>query len=121
MPQPTILLSRDGYSHAPQKQLNKLVASLQAAQSDIFVLGAMVEKGQSSLPESLQQCAETGVRHITVLPVFLPGDDNLQRWLAKVIRRWRSQCSGEAVEICLANSLGNHPALQTAVVEAIAK
>ena len=80
VPQPTqaiILLSRGGYSHAPQKQLDKLVASLQAARSEIFVLGAIVEKGQSSLPNALQQCAEAGVRHITVLPVFLPGDDNL--------------------------------------------
>ena len=29
--QAVILLSRGGYSHAPQKQLNKVIASLQAA------------------------------------------------------------------------------------------
>lgn len=122
MTQPTqavILLSRGGYSHAPQKQLSKVVASVQAARSDLFVLGAMVEKGEPSLPEALQQCAEAGVGHITVLPIFLPGDDNLQRWLAKVMKRWHSQWSGAPIEICLADSLGNHPALQSAVVEAV--
>lgn len=117
--QAVILLSRGGYSHAPQTQLNKVVDSLQAARSDLFVLGAMVEKGEPSLPGALQECAEAGVRHITVLPIFLPGDDNLQRWLAKVMKRWHSQWSGALIEICLADSLGDHPALQSAVVEAV--
>lgn len=116
--QAVILLSRGGYSYAPQTQLNKLVAALQAARSDVVVVGAMVEKGQPSLLEALQQCAEAGVRHITVLPIFLPGDDNLQRWLARVIKRWHRQWRGVPIETCLADSLGNHPALQSSVVEA---
>ena len=40
--QAIILLSRGGYSHAPQKQLSHLVASLQSARADTLVLGAMV-------------------------------------------------------------------------------
>jgi len=61
--QAVILLSRGGYSHAPQKQLNKVVASLQAARSDIFVSGAMVEKGEPSLPGALQQCSASSCVH----------------------------------------------------------
>ena len=117
--QAVILLSRGGYSHAPQKQLNKVVASLQAARSDIFVLGAMVEKGEPSLPGALQQCAEAGVRHITVLPIFFPGDDNLQRWLAKVMKRWHSQWHANGVTICLAEPISEHEAMGTAVVQAL--
>jgi (2Fe-2S) ferredoxin len=117
--QAVILLSRGGYSQAPQEQLNNLVISLKSARPDIVVVGAVVEKGAPSLPEALQQCAETGVSHIIVQPIFLPADHNLQRWLAKVIMRWYSQWPGEVIEICLADSLGNHPALHTAVVEAI--
>ncbi|MDJ0755992.1 MAG: hypothetical protein QNJ45_20865 [Ardenticatenaceae bacterium] len=59
--QAVILLSRGGYSHAPQKRLNKLVASLQAARSDIFVLGAMVEKGQPTLPGLVPSVGVIGV------------------------------------------------------------
>lgn len=117
--QTVILLSRGGYSHAPQKQLNDLVAAVQSAQPGTTVLGAMVDKGTPSLPEALQQCAETGARQIVVQPIFLPADYNLQRWLAKVIMRWYSQWTGAAVEVCLADSLGDHPALQTAVIEAV--
>ena len=70
--QAVILLSRGGYSRAPQEQINKVVASLHAARLDALVLGAMVEKGEPSLPSALQKCAEAGVRHITVLPIFSP-------------------------------------------------
>ena len=48
--QAVILLSRGGYSRAPQEQINKVVASLHAARLDALVLGVMVEKGEPSLP-----------------------------------------------------------------------
>lgn len=117
--QAVILLSRGGYSRAPQEQINKVVASLHAARLDALVLGAMVEKGEPSLPSALQKCAEAGVRHITVLPIFFPGDDNLQRWLAKVIKRWHSQWRADDVKICLAESIGEHEAMGTAILQAL--
>ena len=52
--QAIILLSRGGYSHAPQKQLSHLVASLQSARPDTLVLGAMVDKGH---PEKVAHLA----------------------------------------------------------------
>lgn len=114
-----ILLSRGGYSQAPQRQLNNLVTAVQAAASpDTVVMGAVADKGSPSLPDVLQQCADTGARQITVQPVFLPGDDNLQRWLAKVMARWYSRWTGEPLELCLADSLGDYPGLRTALVEA---
>lgn len=119
--QAVILLSRGGYSQAPRRQLDNLVATVQAASPESLVRAAVVDKGSPSLPDTLQQCAESGVRRIIVQPVFLPADDNLQRWLAKVIVRWHSRWQGTMVEICLANSLGDHPALQTAVAEAVQK
>jgi (2Fe-2S) ferredoxin len=117
--QAVILLSRGDYSQGPPSQLNNLVVSVQSAKPDTLFVGAVVDKGSPSLPEALQQCAEAGVQRIVVQPVFLPADYNLQRWLAKVIMRWHSRWQGAVVEICLADSLGDHPALQAAVVEVV--
>ena len=74
-----ILLSRGGYSRAPQEQISKIVTSLHTLWLDVLVLATMVEKREPSLLSVLQKCAEAGVRHITVLSMFFPGDDNLQR------------------------------------------
>ena len=30
--------------------------------------------------------------------MFFPGDDNLQRWLAKVIKRWHSRLRADGIE-----------------------
>ena len=77
--QAVILLSWGGYSRAPQEQISKIVTSLHTLWLDVLVLATMVEKREPSLPSALQKCAEAGVRHITVLSMFFPGDDNLQR------------------------------------------
>tara|TARA_B100000674_G_scaffold229314_1_gene188547 strand:+ start:6127 stop:6375 length:249 start_codon:yes stop_codon:yes gene_type:complete len=77
--QAVILLSRGGYSRAPQEQINKIVTSLHTLRLDVLILNTMVEKREPLLPSVLQKCAEAGVRHITVLSMFFPGDDNLQR------------------------------------------
>lgn len=114
-----ILLSRGGYSQAPSRQLRTLTATVQLAYPDRLVIGAMVDKGSPSLPQALQQCAEAGATKILIQPIFMPGDDNLERWLGKVVMRWHSQWSGEAVELCLAESLGDQAAFQDGVVEAI--
>ena len=42
--QAVILLSRGGYSRAPQEQINKIVTSLHTLRLDVLVLGTMVEK-----------------------------------------------------------------------------
>ena len=77
--QAVILFSRGGYSRAPQEQISKIVASLHTLWLDVLVLATIVEKREPLLPSVLQKCAEAGVRHITVLSMFFPGDDNLQR------------------------------------------
>lgn len=114
-----ILLGRGGYSRGPQDQLDAQVQALQAALPRKLIAGAFVDQESPSLPTALQSCAEAGARHITVLPVFLPADYNLQRWLGKVIMRWRSGWQGDDVAVTLAESLGDHPALHHAVLAAV--
>jgi (2Fe-2S) ferredoxin len=114
-----ILLGRGGYSRGPQEQMTNLVNAIQEALPQTRVVGAFVDQSEPSLPAALQEHAVAGGRQILVQPLFLPADHNLQRWLAKVIMRWYSQWQGENVAICLAESLGDQPALRKAVVEAV--
>jgi len=121
-PAAVILLGRGGYSRGPQEQLTAQVQSLQNARPAIQVAGAFMDQDEPSLPTALQSCAAAGARQITVLPVFLPADHNLQRWLSKVIMRWHTAWTGEGgapVTVCLAESLGDHAALHHAVLAAV--
>ncbi len=114
-----ILLGRGGYSRGPQEQLAAQTQTLQEALPQTTIIGAFVDQESPSLPTALQACAKEGARTILVQPVFLPTDHNLQRWLSKVIMRWHEQWQGEAVSICLAESLGDHPALRAALLAAV--
>lgn len=103
-----VLLSRGEHNRAPHDQLSQLVeqvsSDLIGSDEPCKVVGAFVDRGAPSLPDALQMCAESGAREITVLPVFLPGDTGLERWLTKVIRRWYETWSGDRLELQLLSS-----------------
>ncbi|MCG8352464.1 MAG: hypothetical protein MI924_32260, partial [Chloroflexales bacterium] len=69
-----ILLGRGGYSTTPRRQLDRMVAAIQASERYGLVLIAMVDQGEPSLPQALDACAAAGAARVLVLPVFLPGD-----------------------------------------------
>lgn len=115
-----VLLSRGGYSNAPRRQLDRMVAALQASERYGLVLSAMIDQGEPSLPQALDACAAAGAARVLVLPVFLPGDANLQLWLAKVIRRWQASNPDSDLSVVLAASLGDHSALDAALLAALA-
>jgi (2Fe-2S) ferredoxin len=113
-----ILLSRGGYGDAPQRQLSQLVRIVQATSSYPLVEGAFVDLETPSLPKALQNCATAGAQRILVQPIFIPGDDNLQRWLVKLILRWRKNWTGPAVEVIFGDSLGDYPVLGEVIAQA---
>jgi (2Fe-2S) ferredoxin len=115
-----IILGRGGYSAAPRRQLERMMATAQATGRYALVLGAMVDQGGPSLPAALDACAASGVRRALVLPVFIPGDANLQIWLAKVARRWQAANPERALAIVLGPNLGDVAATDSAVLEALA-
>lgn len=101
-----VLLSRGGYGHAPREYLANLVSAISAQlEAAHQVVGAYVDNGSESLPSALQTCADAGATHIAVLPVFAPHDENLHRWLAKVMVRWHSSWSGQPLQLQLLPSL----------------
>ncbi|MEM7797808.1 MAG: CbiX/SirB N-terminal domain-containing protein [Chloroflexota bacterium] len=117
-----ILLSRGGYGHTPRDDLDKVVAevsTLLAGEDGPLILDAFVDRGTPSLPDALQACAERGATQIAVLPLFVPSDKNLQRWLAKVMVRWHSTWPGSALVLQMLPSLMESAAIGDAVVAAL--
>ncbi|MCU0492674.1 MAG: hypothetical protein MUD01_13865 [Chloroflexaceae bacterium] len=112
-------MTRSGYSNAPQSQLDRMVAMVQARHPALLVLGAWVDQAAPSLPEALSACAAAGAQRVLVLPIFLPTDANLHTWLAKVIRRWQE--GHTSVAVTLGESLVETPALAEALNQAVAQ
>ena len=114
-----VLLGRGGYSAAPRRQLERMVAAVQASGRYRLVLSAMVDQGEPSLPQALDSCAAAGATRALVLPVFVPGDANLQLWLAKVARRWQAAQPSHPMAVVLGAGLGDAPALDAALLAAL--
>lgn len=96
-----ILLSRGGAYAAGLTELSDLAARLQAAmraagKSVNQVIPAYVDRSNPSLVEALDQCGD--VASILILPVMVPDEPSLRRWLHKLIMRWRAP--REASQTC---------------------
>ncbi len=114
-----ILLGRGSYSATPHRQLERMAAAVQASGRYALTLSALVDQGAPSLPAALDACAHAGVDRALVLPVFIPGDANLQTWLAKVARRWQAANPQHGLAVVIGSNLGDHPALEVALLEAL--
>lgn len=68
----------------------QLEARLAAAQTPVLrVQPAFVDRAQPALPEALDLCADAD--QILILPVMVPDEPSLRRWLHKLIMRWRAK------------------------------
>ncbi len=88
-----ILLSRGGAYTAGLTELTDLASNLQAAMAAAGkpvqqITPAYVDRAQPSLPEALDACADA--QSILILPVMVPDETSLRRWLHKLIMRWRA-------------------------------
>lgn len=111
-----ILLGRGSYGNTSQGYLLGLVGLIKTTDLARQVQSAFVDQGEPSLPAALQTCAEAGARRILIQPVYLPGDRNLHRWLAKVVVRWQASWVEQPLELLLAEPLGEQAALGAALV-----
>ncbi|WP_341646986.1 CbiX/SirB N-terminal domain-containing protein [Thauera sp. SDU_THAU2] len=110
-PPAIILLGRGGLGPAAREEMESMIEGVRAALPDTRVEPAFVDREAPSLPEALDACA--GVHRIVVLPVFIPGDKSLLRWLHKVAMRWRARQPADVPlpEIAFAPALGSLPEL----------
>ncbi|MEX8193680.1 (2Fe-2S) ferredoxin domain-containing protein [Comamonas guangdongensis] len=88
-----ILLSRGGAYTAGLTELNDLAARLETAMAAAGkpvqqITTAYVDRAQPTLNEALDLCATA--RTILILPVMVPDEASLRRWLHKLIMRWRA-------------------------------
>ncbi|MDO4724611.1 MAG: (2Fe-2S) ferredoxin domain-containing protein, partial [Comamonadaceae bacterium] len=84
-----VVLGRGGSGAAAREQLQALAEQLRAQLPGARIAIAFADRASPSLPEALTQCLPC--RQIIVLPLLLPGENALLRWLEKVARRWRHQ------------------------------
>ncbi|MDA0769778.1 MAG: hypothetical protein O2821_06095 [Chloroflexi bacterium] len=116
-----VLLSRGGYSDAPKQQLDGLVKRLESTGKYQSVVGAFVDQAMPSLPQALGICAESGAEQILVVPVYVPDDRHLGKWLLKVIRRWLARWTGSEVQVVVSGPLGDHPFMADAVARLVSE
>lgn len=110
-----LLLGRGGYSDSPAADLAVMTDAVRATGLYQAVTSAMVDQGEPSLAASLDTLAADGASRIAVIPVFMPGDDGLELWLAKQTRSWLRRREGPPVDVVLGGRLG----AQTATVDAV--
>lgn len=88
-----ILLSRGAGYASGDSELRELAQHLHATlatqgQPILCVQPAFVDRFQPALPEALDLCA--AAQTIVILPVMVPDEPSLRRWLHKLIMRWRA-------------------------------
>lgn len=89
-----VLLSRGAAYAGGLAELSDLATQLEArlaaAQTPVLrVQPAFVDRAQPALPEALDLCADAD--QILILPVMVPDEPSLRRWLHKLIMRWRAK------------------------------
>ena len=111
-----VLLSRSAAYAGGLTELSELAAqleaSLAAAQTPVLrVQPAYVDRAQPALPEALDLCANA--EQILILPVMVPDEPSLRRWLHKLIMRWRArrQAGGHCPRLVFGQPLLQLPAL----------
>lgn len=116
-----LLLGRGGYSEAPAEQLDQMVNMVRKTPGYTTVIGAMVDHGSPSLSEALDVCAASSATRILVVPVFMPDDRNLSRWLSHIIQRWLQKRPKSEIPVVLADPLGDQRIAHEAVAKIVAE
>ncbi|WP_313314519.1 (2Fe-2S) ferredoxin domain-containing protein [Pulveribacter sp.] len=83
-----VLLGRGGVAASTTAELAGLAQQLAAQWPGVRVQPAFVDRWQPDLPTALGLCADADT--IVILPLMLPDEAALRRWLHKVAMRWRA-------------------------------
>lgn len=88
-----VLLSRGSAYSAGEAELAELAGKVHAAlaaqcMAPLLVQPAFVDRQQPALPQALDACA--AAHTVVIVPVMLPDEPALRRWLHKLVMRWRA-------------------------------
>ena len=89
-----VLLGRGGVARSTTGELVELARQLSAQWPGVQVLPAFVDRWQPDLPAALTASADAGAQTIAIVPLMLPDEAALRRWLHKVAMRWLA-CRGD--------------------------
>lgn len=97
-----VLLSRGAGYASGESELTALAQHLHATLVArglplLSVQPAFVDRFQPALPQALDLCA--AAQTIVILPVMVPDEPSLRRWLHKLIMRWRADRIGRTDRI----------------------
>lgn len=110
-----VVLGRGGIGSAAKTELAALVASTRQSLQGLAcpVVAAFVDRNAPALPDALDGLVQEGaesLQTIVIVPVFVPDEPALRRWLQKVVLRWRAQ---RALMGALPRTVFTSPLLQT--------
>lgn len=110
-----VFLGRGGIGSAAKTELAAWVAATrQSLQGSACpVVAAFVDRNAPSLPDALDSLVHDGaepLKTIVIVPVLVPDEPALRRWLHKVVMRWRAR---NAAMAGLPRTLFASPLLQT--------
>lgn len=114
-----ILLGRGGYSKAPAEQMERLKQAVESEMQVDLVQGAFIDQGSPSLLDALKSCLDMELDRVFVMPVYLPTDRNLERWLAGVMKRWLHDHPQAAFALTLTEGIGDSTALDAALIDTL--
>ena len=89
-----VLLGRGGVARSTTAELVALATQLSHQCAGAPVQAAFADRWQPDLPAALSACGD--VQTIVIVPMMLPDEAALRRWLHKVVMRWRAAHHGGA-------------------------
>lgn len=100
-----VLLGRGGVAKSTTGELTELAAQLARQWPGAQVQPAFVDRWQPDLPAALTACADAGAQTIAIVPLMLPDEAALRRWLHKVAMRWRAARAEHCPKLLFAEPL----------------
>lgn len=104
-----VLLGKSAFASAPVADMQRLARLLEDRHADITVTFGFSEQGNPSLRETLLDLRARGISDIVILPLLVPLEPSLRRWLAAALLRWQSEQPGGWPRIRIGQAPGESP------------
>lgn len=114
-----VLLGRGGVARSTTGELTELAKRLLAQWPGAQVLPAFIDRWQPDLPAALTASADAGAQTIVIMPLMLPDEAALRRWLHKVAMRWLAARGNGCPRLVFAEPLSQTIPLPALLAEAV--
>ena len=114
-----VLLGRSGVARSTTGELTELAKRLLAQWPGAQVLPAFIDRWQPDLPAALTASADAGAQTIVIMPLMLPDEAALRRWLHKVAMRWLAARGNGCPRLVFAEPLSQTIPLPALLAEAV--